>query len=615
MLKLLSGFMRSELSRIIAGLALFAAALVLDAFEVAILPTIIYILTIIVAGFPVFIGAVRGVVRRDFLDEKFLMSIASIGAMIIGEMTEGAAVMLFFLIGEHFEHRATRAARASIKSLMEIRPDTATVLSSGEETEVDAEDVEIGSVIVIRPGERVPIDCVITEGTAEIDTSAITGESVPRAVTVGEQVDSGSVLLGAMVKARTVRLSEDSRASRILALVEEASDRKSREESFITRFSKYYTPIVIALAALMGLVPSVFGWLGVREAVYRALSFLVVSCPCALVISVPMAFFGGIGAGARRGVLYKGGNVFSAVAHPTEVIFDKTGTLTTGELTLASVHPVGIGDVEFISLLAAAEHSSTHPIARGICRAAGDYRPAEALEELPGRGVIATVGGRRIAVGNPTLMEQLGAVCDAHAVAGAVYAALDGVYIGYAVLTDSIKPEAKEAIAELRRLGVGKTVILSGDRYESVKPIADALGIDEVHAELLPEDKYARLEAELSVGRGKTVYVGDGINDAPTLARADVGIAMGERGSDSAIEAADVVIMSDMLDRIPTAVRCARKTLRIAKENILFAIGIKLLALALVGLGVFGMWLAVVADVGVAVAAILNSMRTLIPSR
>lgn len=605
----------SELLRIITGLLLFASALVLDLCNVAILPTIIYILTLIIAGYPVFFDAVRGILRRDFLDEKFLMSIASIGAMIIGEMTEGAAVMLFFLVGEYFEHRATRAARSSIRSLMEIRPDTAHILTDEGECEVDAEDVEIGSVIIIRPGERVPIDSVIIEGTAEIDTSALTGEAVPLAVGVGDALDSGAVLLGAMVKARTLSTSDDSRASRILALVEEASDKKSREESFISAFSRYYTPIVIALALLMGLIPSVFGWLEVRDAVYRALSFLVVSCPCALVISVPMAFFGGIGAGARRGVLYKGGNVFSAVAHPKEVIFDKTGTLTTGELELVSLHPVGIGEGELLSLLDAAEHNSTHPIARGICRAAAEYEPAEALEELPGRGVIATVGGRRVAVGNYALMKHVGAVCEAPSMPGVVLAAVDGVYRGYAVLSDSLKPEAAATISDLRRLGVEKTVILSGDRYESVAPVADALGIDEVHAELLPEDKYKRLEAELEVARGKTLYVGDGINDAPALARADVGIAMGERGSDSAIESADVVITSDKLDRIPTAIRCARKTIRIAKENIVFAIGVKAAALLLVGLGVFGMWLAVVADVGVAVLAILNSMRTLAPSR
>lgn len=616
MLKLIRSFAKSEPYRIISGIILFAIALTLDLLEVEVLSTIIYILTIIIAGGPVFVDALRGIMRRDFLDEKFLMCIASVGAMIIGETTEGAAVMLFFLVGEYFEHRATKAARGSIRSLMEIRPDTATVLMNEEEYEVDAEDVEIGSVILIKPGERVPVDSVIISGTAELDTSALTGESVPRPITVGDSIDSGSVLLGAAVTARTVRSCDDSRASRILALVEEASDRKSREESFISAFSRYYTPIVIFLAVLVAVVPSLCKWLLWKDAIYRALSFLVVSCPCALVISVPMAFFGGIGGGAKRGVLYKGGNVFSAVAHPQHVVFDKTGTLTTGEFELVSVHPVNMGEADFIRLLASAEHNSNHPIARGICRATEDIIPTDSLSEIPGMGIIAELDGKRVAVGNLTLMKHVGAECEVPQAVGTVLAAIDGIYAGYALLRDTLKPEATSAISELRRLGVKKTYVLSGDRRESVVEVAEALGIDEVHAELLPEDKYERLEAIIAEGGRGSVYVGDGINDAPCLARADVGIAMGERGSDSAIESSDVVIMSDDLSRIPLAVRRARKTVGIAKQNIVFAIGIKVLALALVGTGVVGMWLAVVADVGVAVLAILNSMRTLIgPSR
>ena len=603
-------FFKSELKRIVVGLALFGAALLLGVFEFSILSTVFYILTIFIAGGPVFIDAARGILRRDFLDEKFLMCIASIGASVIGEMTEGAAVMLFFLIGQYFEHRATRAARSSIKSLMEIRPDTATIITDEGECEVDAEDVEIGSLMLIKPGERVAVDAVVESGYAEADTSALSGESVPRAIKVGDRIDSGSVILGAAITARAIRSCEDSCASRILSLVEEASDRKSREESFITAFSRYYTPIVTVLALLMAILPVLFKWLLWQDALYRALSFLVVSCPCALVISVPMAFFGGIGGGAKRGVLYKGGNVFSSVAAPKRVVFDKTGTLTTGEFELVSVHPQTLSEDDFIRLVASAEHNSTHPIARGICRAANDILPTESLTEIPGRGIIALIGGKSIAVGNPALMKHVGADCPDISSVGCIYVAIDGTYEGYALLRDTVKPEAAEAIAGLRALGVESTVILSGDKAESVASVAAALGVDEWHSELLPADKYAILERMLADGK-RTFYVGDGINDAPCLARSDVGVAMGQRGSDSAIESADVVIMSDALDKIPLAVRCARRTIRIAKQNIAFAIGVKALALILVGCGAVGMWLAVVADVGVAVLAILNSMRTL----
>ena len=616
MLKGIRKFFRSELPRILAGSSIFALALIFDTLKVAVLPTILYVLTLILVGFPVFAAAVRGIMRRDFLDEKLLMCAASIGAAVIGEMTEGVAVMLFFLIGEYFEHRATKAARSSIRSLMEIRPDTARVLRAEGECIEDAEDVEVGETIVIRPGERVPLDSVVTDGVAELDTSALTGEAVPLPVGVGDKIDSGAIVIGAMLTAKTLRIASESRASRILELVEEASERKSREESFITSFSRYYTPIVMVLALLMALLPPLFGILEWRDSIYRALSFLVVSCPCALVISVPMAFFGGIGGGARRGVLYKGGNVFSAISRPHSVIFDKTGTLTTGELDLVSVHSVLMSEEDFIRMLASAEYNSNHPVARGICRAFPDAPPADSLIEMPGRGVVAEICGRTVAVGNLSLMDHLGVRSVDRAAYATVHAAIDGEYAGYAVLRDSIKPEAKDALLALRALGVKKTYILSGDRRSAVEAVADALGIDEARAELMPEDKYSALEQIMAKdGRG-TVYVGDGINDSPCLARADVGIAMGDRGADSAIESSDVVIMSDKLDRIVTSVACARRTVRIAKQNIVFAIGVKALVLLLVALNVVGMWAAVFADVGVAVLAILNSMRTLAaPSR
>ena len=612
----IKAFMKSELPRIIVGAVLFALAILSDALSVPILPIILYIFALIVAGLPVFLGAVKGIMRRDFLDEKFLMCIASIGAMVIGEMTEGVAVMLFFLVGEWFEHRATHKARSSIKSLMQIMPDTARVLSDGEEEEVDAEDVEVGDLILIRPGERVPVDCEIVSGVAEVDTSALTGESAPRPAGIGMLLDSGSVILGASVTARALRPADESRASRILTLVEDASDRKSREESFITSFSRYYTPIVIVLALIMATLPWIVGWLEPRDAVYRALSFLVVSCPCALVISVPMAFFGGIGGGASRGVLYKGGNIFSPTARIDTVVFDKTGTLTSGEFSLVDVVAVGISKERLLTLVASAEHNSNHPIARGIKNAVDKYLPASSLTDIVGKGVIAEIDGVSVAVGNAALMREVGATFSEVNEEGIIYAAVDGEYRGYLKLSDTIKPEALAAIAELRRLGVKRMIILSGDKRESVAAVADALGIKEYYAELLPEEKYSRLEEILENGGGKVAFVGDGINDSPCIARADVGIAMGERGSDSAIEASDVVIMSDKLDRIPTAIRGASRTIRIAKENIVFALGVKLLALLLVSLNIVGMWMAVIADVGVAVLAILNSMRTLArPSR
>ncbi|MBR7116140.1 MAG: cadmium-translocating P-type ATPase [Clostridia bacterium] len=608
--------MKSELLRIITGAVLFALALTLDLLKIEILPTVIYIITLILTGFPVFRDAIRGLLRRDFLDEKFLMCIASIGAMIIGEMTEGVAVMLFFLVGEYFEHKATRAARNSIRSLMEIKPDTARVIIDGEECESDAEDVEIGSVILIRPGERVPLDSVILSGEAEIDSSMLTGESVPVAVGVGDTIESGVILLGSVVTARTIRSCEDSRASRILELVEEASDRKSREESFITSFSRYYTPTVIVLALLMATVPALTGLLEWNDSIYRALSFLVVSCPCALVISVPMAFFGGIGGGAKVGVLYKGGNIFSAVAAMKSIVFDKTGTLTSGEFALTELNPENVDEKYFLKLIASCERNSNHPIAKGIASAVSDYFEVTEQDEIAGKGVVASVDGKRVAVGNSSLMKEMGIDVPEVRGEGVVFVSIDGKYRGYVILRDKIKPEAKAMIERLRRLGVKHTCILSGDREDSVRAVAEELGIDEYHSEMLPEDKYKKLEELIEANKRGTAYVGDGINDAPCLARADVGIAMGERGSDSAIESSDVVIMSDKLDKIPLMISSARKTVRIAKENIVFAIGVKLLALVLVALNVFGMWLAVVADVGVAVVAILNSMRTLrVPSR
>ncbi len=609
-------FLKSYPLKLAIGGALFIPALILDHLGLAYVALGLYIGALAVSGISVFIDAVKGILRLDFLDEKFLMTIASVGAFIIGEMEEGVAVMLFFLVGEWFEHISVRRSRNSIRSLMEIRPDTATVLRDGVECEEDAEDVEVGETVIIRSGQRVPIDAEIIDGYTDIDTSALTGESVPRGVGPGDTVSSGTVVVGGVIYCRTLRPADESAAARVLELVENATENKSREESFITSFSRIYTPTVILLAIAMAIIPSVFGWLTLTDAVYRALSFLVISCPCALVISVPMAFFGGIGAAASEGILYKGGNTFSPISRARVFAFDKTGTLTKGELTVNRAVAYGLSEEELLNLAASAEYASDHPVALCLRRAASEIYPAADLKEIPGKGVAATVGGAEICVGNLTLMSDMGINVTSPSEITAVYVARDGCLVGYLTFSDTVKPEARRAIDELKALGAERTYIISGDNKAKALAVGDELGIDEVYAELLPEDKYSRLEALIEKDLG-TVYVGDGINDSPCLARADVGIAMGAVGTDSAIEAADVVIMSDELTRIPTAIRIARKTLRIAKENIAFAIGIKLAVMALVSIGIGGglMWMAVFADVGVAVLAILNSMRTMLKGK
>ncbi len=610
--KRLKRLYKNEPLRICVGLALFIPALILEhtGYDGASLG--LFIAALLLSGADVFISAVRGILRGDVFDEKLLMSVAAIGAMIIGEAEEGVAVMLFFLVGEWFEHIAVRRSRSSIRSLMDIRPDTATVLSGGVEIEQDAEDVEVGSIIVIRSGERVPIDCVVISGECDLDNSALTGESLPLAVRIGDEISSGAVVLGGVLNCKTIRTADSSAAARILDLVENAQERKSRAESFITRFSRVYTPIVFSLAVLMAALPSILGLLDFTDALYRALSFLVVSCPCALVISVPMAFFGGIGNAASRGILYKGGNVFAPLAHTSEVVFDKTGTLTQGRLAVAEISPANCTPDRLISLAASAEYASIHPIAEALKAAAPEIYPAEGITEISGKGIVATVNGISVAVGNSYLMEEKGITVPK---SDGVYVALDGEYAGSISFTDKIKDEARGALASLRRLGVGKLSMLSGDRRENAEAVGKALALDEINAELLPDGKLDLLEKKIAENRGSVIYVGDGINDAPCLARADVGVAMGTLGADSAIEAADAVIMSDNLERLADAVKIARKTERIAVENIVLAIGVKLLVLLLVSLDMAGMWMAVFADVGVAVLAILNSFRTLVGKR
>ena len=610
--KRLKRLYKSEPLRILVGLCFFIPALILEHLGFEAISLGLFIAALLLSGATVFISAFRGILRGDVFDEKLLMSVAAVGAMIIGEAEEGVAVMLFFLVGEWFEHIAVRRSRNSIRSLMDIRPDTATVLADGAESVLDAEDVAVGSVILIRSGERVPIDCAVISGECDLDNSALTGESLPISVKIGDELSSGAVVLGGAVTAKTLRTADSSAAARILDLVENAQERKSRAESFITRFSRVYTPIVFSLALLMAVLPPIFGWLDLTDSLYRALSFMVVSCPCALVISVPMAFFGGIGNAASHGILYKGGNVFAPLSNISEVVFDKTGTLTEGRLIVDKITPADCAPEKLLSLAASAEYASIHPIARALKSAATEIYPAEEITEFSGKGIIARVNGISVAVGNSYLMAQLGFSVPN---ADGVYVALDGKYAGSIGFADEIKAEAPAALERLRRLGVKRLSMLSGDRRENAERVGAALSLDEINAELLPDGKLSLLEKKIAENRGSVVYVGDGINDAPCLARADVGIAMGSLGADSAIEAADAVIMSDNLSRLPDAVKIARKTERIAKQNIVLAIGIKALVLLLVSLDISGMWMAVFADVGVAVLAILNSFRALIGKR
>ncbi len=614
-MKKVISFVISELGRIIVGLVLFSMALAVEYYDrdtsFSLRALILYVVALCVAGAPVFIDAVRGIFRRDLLDEKFLMSIAAIGAMIVGEWREGVAVMIFFLVGEYFEHKAVSRARKSINSLMDIRPDEASVLIDGVETVMDADDVAVGSRIVIRAGERVPIDSVVTDGSADVDTSALTGESMPFAVLPGSSLDSGAVVMNGVLTARTVRSADSSAAARILDLVENANERKSKTESFITKFSHYYTPCVVALALLLAFIPPIFDWMTINDSVYRALTFLVVSCPCALVISIPMAFFGGIGGAASRGILFKGGSTFSALACADSFAFDKTGTLTGGSFEIKGVYPIAIDEDRLLYYAASAESASNHPIAQCISRSCKRVSKPERATEIAGKGISAVIDGSAVLVGNVALCADHGVnVGSSHFPIGTVFVCIDGKLCGYIVISDRVRDEARGTVAELRKLGARRIVMLSGDKSERAEEIGCALNMDEIYSELLPDDKYRKLENIIQSSHS-TVYVGDGINDAPSIALADVGIAMGGIGQDSAIEAADVVIMSDDLSRLPLAVRVARRTLRISRENIVLALGVKAAVLLLGAVGLANMWLAVFADVGVAALAILNSMRTL----
>ena len=569
-------FFSSDVTRIAISLILLILAVILEQYANTYVALTVYLLTLALCGYRVFADAIRGIIRRDLLDEKFLMSIASIGAMIVGEWSEGVAVMLFYLVGESFEKYAVRKSRSSIRSLMDICPDEACVLSGGVESVVDAEDVEPSSIIVIRSGERVPIDCQVVFGSADVDTSSMTGESLPVSATVGSTLSSGYIIKSGLVHAKTLRAASESAAARVLALVENASDSKSREENFITKFSRVYTPAVVIIALLVAILPALFGFMSLERSVYTALTFLVISCPCALVISVPMAFFGGIGGAASRGILFKGGNVFSKVASVETVAFDKTGTLTNGVFSVQDVICYGMSREEILSLAASTEYASNHPIAECLKSSADRITTPSLVDEQPGYGIVATFSDYKVAVGNLMLMEKIGV--DITKIdkpsGGAVYVAKNNTLAGVIIISDCVKPEAAQAIKELKSFGVKHTVILSGDREENVLNVAARVGVDEAKASMTPEQKYSRLE-ELIKSSRSTMYVGDGINDSPSLARADVGVAMGSVGQDSAIEASDVVIMTDNLLKLSEAVRISRKTINISWQNIVFALGTK----------------------------------------
>ena len=584
---------------------------------------LLYMIPYAVVGYDILIKAVKGVKNRQPFDENFLMAVATVGAIALGDYAEGVAVMLFYQIGELFQSYAVGRSRQNISALMDIRPDYANIEGGdGELTQVDPDEVGVGSVIVVRPGEKVPIDGVIVEGHATLNTSALTGESLPREVQEGDEVISGCVNMSGLLRIRTTREFGESTVSKILELVENASSRKSAPENFITRFARVYTPAVcygaVALAVLPPIVRLVLGMEAqLGEWVLRALTFLVISCPCALVVSIPLSFFAGIGGASRDGVLVKGSNFLEALSRTKTVVFDKTGTMTRGVFAVSGVYPEGMSEAQLIELAALAESYSSHPISQSLKKAYGQAIDAARVcdvEEISGHGVTAKVDGRLVAAGNERLMARMGVEAKpCEGVGTVVHVAVDGAYAGCILIADQVKPGAKDAIAALHRVGVTRTVMLTGDRDAVARQVAAELGIDEVHSGLLPADKVTRVEEILAgKGRGEMVaFVGDGINDAPVLSRADVGIAMGALGSDAAIEAADVVLMDDDPRKIAAAIAIAKKCLRIVYQNIVFAIGVKAVCLVLGALGIAGMWAAIFADVGVMVIAVLNAIRAM----
>ncbi len=583
----------------------------------------LFMIPYLVIGYDILKKAGKGIMNRQVFDENFLMAVATMGAILLGDYKEGVSVMLFYQIGELFQSYAVGKSRRNISDLMDIRPDYANIEKDGKLEQVDPDEVEIGSIIVVQPGEKVPIDGIVVEGSSTLNTSALTGESIPQDAKCGDEIVSGCINMSGVLKIQTTKEFGESTVSKILDLVENASSQKSRSENFISKFAKYYTPAVcygaVALAVLPPLVRMLFMGLSPEwgDWIYRALTFLVISCPCALVISIPLSFFAGIGGASKAGVLVKGSNYLETLSQTKYVVFDKTGTMTQGVFEVSGVHHNEMEEEKLLEYAALAECSSSHPISKSLQKAYGkeiDRSRVTDMEEISGNGVTAKVDGVSVAAGNEKLMEKLGIefVACSH-VGTVVHMAVDGKYAGHILISDTVKPHAKQAIKELKKCGVKKTIMLTGDRKNIADYVAKDLGIQEVYSELLPGDKVSKVEALLAnkTEKEKLAFVGDGINDAPVLSRADVGIAMGAMGSDAAIEAADIVLMDDDPLKIATAIHIARKCIRIVYENIYFAIGIKLICLLLGALGIANMWMAIFADVGVMVIAVLNAIRAL----
>ena len=594
-----------------AGLTVIASLSPLDGIWKGLAFAVPYL----VIGWDVLWSAVRNIAHGQVFDEKFLMAVATLGAFAIREYPEAAAVMLFYQIGEWFQSIAVGKSRKSIAALMDIRPEYAVVLREGKEQEVDPEEVEIGEIIVLKPGERIPLDGTVIEGAGSVDTSALTGESLPADKTVGDTVLSGSINLSGVLKVKTSSAYAESTVARILELVENSSEKKARIENFITRFARWYTPLVVISAVLLAVIPPLFLSGSWADWINRALIFLVVSCPCALVVSVPLSFFGGIGGASRDGILVKGANYLEMLSKADTVVFDKTGTLTQGSFAVDAVHPSEISAEELLDIAAAAESYSSHPIAESVVSAfAGDIDRSRIgeIKEIAGMGIEAQVDGKTFFLGNGKLMEKAGAVWhECHLPGTAIHISEDSSYMGHIIINDQIKPEVRESINKLKELGIKQTIMLTGDSEKVAKAVAEKIGVDSYMAELLPAQKVTAVEDLLGSG-AHVAFVGDGINDAPVLSRADVGIAMGALGSDAAIESADIVIMDDRISRLPLAIKIAHRTMRIVHENIILALGVKFAILILSAFGLTNMWWAVFGDVGVLIVAVLNAMRCMI---
>ena len=608
--------MKKKGIKIIVSLILFLIAMIIN-FDNELINKCIFIIAYIIVGLEIVRKALRNIFRGKVFDENFLMTVATIGAFGIGEFPEAVAVMLFYQVGELFQSYAVDKSRKSIASLMDIRPDYANIEKDGKVLKVDPDDVNIGDIIIIKPGEKVPLDGTVIEGNTSLDTKALTGESLPREIAPGDEILSGSINISGLIKVKVLKEYGESTVSKILDLVENASSKKSKSENFITKFAQYYTPIVVIIAVLLVVVPVIFFGGEFSDWIYRALSFLVVSCPCALVISIPLSFFGGIGGASKMGILIKGSNYLEAIASTEIIVFDKTGTLTEGIFEVQKINPKDIDENDLLENAAYAECYSNHPISLSIKRAYGkqiDKSKIKSTEELSGRGIVAIINGKNVLVGNEKLLNENNIEFEKNNDVGTIlYVAIDKKYVGNIVIADKIKEDAKDSIMSLKKSNIKQAVMLTGDRKAVGENVAGILGIDKVYTELLPDGKVEKVEELLKEKseKGKLAFVGDGINDAPVLALADIGIAMGGLGADSAIEAADIVLMTDEPSKIVDTIRLSKKTMKIVKENIIFAISVKVLVLILSAIGISTMWEAVFADVGVSIIAILNALRVL----